>query len=193
MPARPARRRTARQVALLGELVALMAAEGFAAFTLDELALRLRCSKSTLYALAGSKQELVVEVVKQYFRDAVVAVEDRVAAADDPRDRLVAYVEAVADHLKPLSRQFMHDLAGFAPAMEVYRQNTAAAADRIRALVSEGVAAGVFRPVHAAFVAEMVAATMFEIQRGDLFSRLEMTDSEAYQELGTVLVASLTA
>jgi hypothetical protein len=37
--------------------------------------------------------------------------------------------------------------------------------------------------VHAAFVGEMVAATMFEIQRGVLFERLELTDSEAYAEL----------
>ena len=71
------RRRTARQVDLLERLVALMVAEGFAQFTLDDLAERLHCSKTTLYALASSKQELVVEVVKHYFRAAVEAVEAR--------------------------------------------------------------------------------------------------------------------
>ncbi|HEY0775855.1 MAG TPA: helix-turn-helix domain-containing protein, partial [Nocardioidaceae bacterium] len=72
------RGRTARQVDLLDRLVALMAAEGFSQFTLDDLAERLRCSKTTLYALAPTKQELVVEVVKQYFRAAVPTVEARV-------------------------------------------------------------------------------------------------------------------
>lgn len=185
-------RRTRRQRDLLERLVELMAAEGFSRFTLDDLAERLRCSKTTLYALAASKHELVVEVVKAYFRAAVPAVEARVAAAEDPSDRVVAYLAAVADYLKPLSRAFMDDLAGFGPAAEVYRHNTAAAADRIRALIAEGIEAGAFREVHAAFTGEMVAATMVEIQRGELFERLEMTDSEAYAELASLVIHALT-
>jgi len=186
-----AARRTRRQSDLLDRLVALMAAEGFSSFTLDDLALRMRCSKTTLYALADSKQALVVEVVKQYFRAAAVAVEARVDEQTDPAARVAAYLSAVAAQLRPLSRAFMADLASYPPAEEVYRRNTAAAADRIRTLVSEGVAAGAFRPVHAAFAGEMAAATMFEIQRGELFERLEMTDSEAYAELASLLLAAL--
>ena len=45
--------------------------------------------------------------------------------------------------------------------------------------------------MHAAFVGEMVAATMFEIQRGELFERLELTDSEAYAELASLVLHSL--
>lgn len=178
-----AKRRTTRQLDLLERLVTLMAAEGFSDFTLDELAHRMRCSKTTLYRLADSKQELVVEVVKQYFRAAVVTVEQRLATEADPERRITAYLTGVAEHLQPLSRAFMDDLTSFAPAAEVYRRNTAAAADRIRTLVAEGVTAGAFRPVHAAFAGEMVAATMFEIQRGELFERLDMSDSQAYAEL----------
>src|SRR5512139_919126 len=96
-------RRTARQVDLLDRLVELMAAEGFSQLTLDDLAERLRCSKTTLYALAPTKQQLVVEVVKQYFRSAVVAVESRVDEASGPSEKVVAYLDAVAEYLKPLS------------------------------------------------------------------------------------------
>lgn len=184
-------RRTARQLDLLDRLVALMAAEGFARFTLDDLALRLRCSKTTLYALAPTKQQLVVEVVKQYFRAAVPAVEARVEAVADPAGRVEAYLHAVADYLQPLSRTFMEDLSGFAPAAEVYRQNTAAAAARIRELIAEGVAAGAFRDVHAPFVGEIVATAMFEIQRGEMFERLDLSDAEAYAELASLVVHAL--
>ena len=104
---------------------------------------------------------------------------------------MAAYLSAVADHLQPLSRAFMDDLSALPPAAAVYRRNTEAAADRIRSLVAEGVAAGAFRPVHAAFAGEMVAATMFEIQRGELFERLEMTDSEAYAELASLVIHAL--
>lgn len=186
-------RRTARQLDLLDRLVALMAAEGFSRFTLDDLAERLRCSKTTLYALAPTKQELVVEVVKQYFRMAAVTVEAAVDEVADPADRITAYLAAVGDCLRPLSREFMDDLAGFAPANEVYRQNTAVAADRIRQMIADGIDAGAFRPVHAAFAGEMVAATMFEIQRGEMFARLELTDAEAYAELSSLLVHALAA
>ncbi len=185
-------RRTARQTELLDRLVALMAAEGFAAFTLDDLAERLRCSKPTLYALADSKQELVVEVVKQYFRVAVDAVETRVAEAGDPSARVAAYLSAVGDCLQPLSPRFLEDLAGFAPAAAVYRRNTEAAAERIRTLVSEGIASGDFRELHAAFLGEMVAATMFSIQSGQVSARLGMSDSEAYAELAAQVVATLS-
>src|SRR5262249_37346702 len=46
---------TGRQRALLAELEELFLAEGFLGFTLDDLAAKTRCSKSTLYALAPSK------------------------------------------------------------------------------------------------------------------------------------------
>ncbi|WP_235529959.1 MULTISPECIES: TetR/AcrR family transcriptional regulator [unclassified Nocardioides] len=186
------RRRTPRQLDLLDRLVDLMTSEGFARFTLDDIAVRMRCSKTTLYALAPSKPELVVEVVKQYFRNSVPRMEESVAAAEAPADRVTAYLLAVADYLAPLSRDFMDDVASFAPAAEVYRTNTIAAANRIRELIAEGIAAGQFRAVNAAFAAEMVAATMFEIQRGEMFARLEMSDAEAYTELAALVVGALT-
>src|SRR3954453_9782048 len=89
--------RTRRRAELLDELVALVLAEGFAAFTLDELARRLRCSKSTLYGLAASKEQLVVAVVKRFFRRATTAVEDRVAVPADHRERISTYLLAVAE------------------------------------------------------------------------------------------------
>ncbi|MCD6638692.1 MAG: TetR/AcrR family transcriptional regulator [Nocardioides sp.] len=187
----PRRRRTARQQDLLDRLVALLAAEGFADFTLDDLATRLRCSKTTLYALASSKQELVVEVVKEYFRQSVPVVEARLAQVSDPAQRVTAYLEAVADYLRPLSRDFLDDLLAFGPTAEVYRRNTVAAAARIREVIAQGIEAGAFRSVNAAFVAEMVAATMIEIQRGEMFARLEMTDAEAYAELASLVVHAL--
>lgn len=182
-----------RREALLDRLVELLAAEGFSGFTLDDLAGRLQCSKTTLYRIADSKQELVVVAVRRYFASAVPVVEERVAAESEPAARVSAYLRAVGDHLAPLSRRFVADLASFGPAAAIYRRNTEAAADRIRTLISEGIEAGAFRPVHAAFVGEMVAATMFGIQRGEMFARLELTDAEAYAELASLVVHALSA
>ncbi len=186
-------RRTARQDDVLRRLVSVMAAEGFAHLTLDDIAQRLRCSKTTLYQLAASKQELVVEVIKQFFRDASAEVEARVRKADNPREQVVSYLDAVADRLTPLSRTFLDDLATLPAAAQMYRSNTAAAADRVRDLIADGISEGAFRAVHPQFVAEMIAATMFEIQRGEISRRTGMADSDAYRELASLVLFALQA
>lgn len=84
MPANQSRARrqpTARQRALLRELEELFLAEGFVEFTLDDLAARLRCSKSTLYALAASKEQLAVKVVAHFFKGAAERIEQRIEAS----------------------------------------------------------------------------------------------------------------
>jgi AcrR family transcriptional regulator len=171
-----------RQIHLRDRLVAYLLDHGFAHLTLEDLARDLRCSKSTLYQLAPSKAELVVLAVRDFFRAATDRVETAVAAAS-AGDRVVAYLDAVADALSPVSRQFLHDVAAFAPAREVYERNTELAAERVRALISEGVRAGRFRKVHARFVADVVTQTMFDIQRGGITGRIGIGDSRAYAEL----------
>ncbi|MGN0066022.1 MAG: TetR/AcrR family transcriptional regulator, partial [Nocardioides sp.] len=64
------RRRSARLDQLVDGLVELFLAEGFLPFSLEDLAVRLKCSKSTLYSLAPSKEQLFVTVVRNYFRRA---------------------------------------------------------------------------------------------------------------------------
>ncbi|MFG3022395.1 TetR/AcrR family transcriptional regulator [Streptomyces sp. NPDC048254] len=189
----PSARRTARQSDLLERLVALLAAEGFASFTLDDLAQRLRCSKTTLYQLAGSKQDLVKEAVKHYFRSAAEVVEKQVAGTTAPSSRVLVYLNTVAEQLRPLSRRFLDDMADFQPAREVYEANTRLAADRVRQLITEGVAEGAFRDVHAAFVGEVAAATMQQIQRGEVAARTGLSDSEAYAELASLIVHAVSS
>lgn len=184
----PSPRRTARQSDLLQRLVTLLTAEGFAGLTLDDLAERLHCSKTTLYQLARSKQGLVVEAVKHYFRGATEAVEKRVAETADPAERVRSYLTAVAEQLRPLSRRFLDDVALFPPAREVYEANTRMAAERVRQLIAEGVSGGAFREVHAAFVGEVAAATMRQIQQGELGSRTGLSDAEAYEQLASLIV-----
>ncbi|QNP69018.1 TetR/AcrR family transcriptional regulator [Streptomyces roseirectus] len=189
----PSARRTARQADLLERLVALVTAEGFADLTLDDLAERLRCSKTTLYQLARSKQGLVVEAVKHYFRGATEAVEKRVAQTADPADRVRVYLTAVAEQLRPLSRRFVDDVAEFPPAREVYEANTRWASERVRQLIADGVAHGAFRDVHAGFVGEVAAATMRQIQGGELKARTGLSDAEAYEQLASLIVHAVSS
>ena len=187
-PEPPAAKLTRRQAELLDQLEQLFLAEGFARFTLDDLALRLRCSKSTLYALAGSKEQLALRVIKHFFRKATDAVEARTVTVADPGLRVTAYLAAVAAALAPAGAAFHRDLDSFGPGREIYERNTALAADRVRRLISDGVAQGRFREVHPALVADTVTTLMFRIGRGDTARATGLDDATAYRELALLLL-----
>jgi AcrR family transcriptional regulator len=186
------RRTTARQAQLFDQLVALFLEEGFAHFTLDGIAARLRCSKSTLYALAENKDRLVYAVTVHFFRGATECVEAEVADATGAEIRIRTYLESVGRQLEPASARFMEDIAATPVAREVYERNTRLAADRIRALISDGVAAGEVRDVHAAFVADVVAAVMVRIQQRQVAQQTGLDDAQAYRELAALLTHGLT-
>ncbi len=182
---------TARRTALLDELLSLFLSDGFAAFTLEDLAARLRCSKTTLYALAPSKEQLVVRVVRYYFEQATAHVEARVLVAGDPLCQLDTYLRGVTEQLRPASSAFHDDVAAFGPAREIYEQNTAFAARRVRELITAGVAAGVMRPVNAAFVGAAVAQVMTAIPTGEIAAATKLDDAAAYRELAAFVLAAL--
>ncbi|OMC36755.1 TetR family transcriptional regulator [Mycobacterium sp. GA-1841] len=184
---------TKRRVGLFDELVALFLREGFADLTLDEIASRLRCSKSTLYALAASKEQLVHSAVVHFFKRATDAIEERVEPVSGARQRITTYLLAVGDGLEAASDRFMADLDAFAPARAVYERNTQIAAKRVQDLIAEGVANGEFRDVHAAFAGELAAAMMVRIQRGSVRDSTGLDDAAAYRELASILTRGIDA
>lgn len=184
-------RLTSRQSQLRDALVELVLAEGFSHLTLDRVAAQLSCSKRSLYALAASKEQLAVLAVRHFFRRATAQVEAAIAATRAPTQRVTRYLQAVAEALRPASRAFRDDLARFAPAAEIYEQNTAAAAVRVRELIDEGTRAGAFRHVPTAFVGEVVTATMRRITSGEITAATGLSDAEAYAELARLVVAAI--
>jgi AcrR family transcriptional regulator len=188
----PNSRPSARQADLAGRLQRLFLTEGFAAFSIADLTDRLRCSRTTLYALAPSKEQLVLLVVRAYFRAAAEHIEARVTAAGNPREKLAVYLEAVASELQPVSAEFFADLAEFGPGNDVYQENTRYAAHRVQTLVTDGVKAGALRPVDASFVGAAVAQVMGAIQRGEIQAGTGLDAAAAYRNLADLILKSLT-
>ncbi|MGB3304310.1 TetR/AcrR family transcriptional regulator [Gordonia sp. (in: high G+C Gram-positive bacteria)] len=182
---------TQRRSDLFDDLLALFLTEGFAHFTLDALVARLHCSKSTLYTLAPSKGELVRAATVRFFRQSTDAVEHAVAQTPSPAAKITAYLSAVGDALAEASPRFLTDLAAFAPAREVYEQNTAIAAQRVKELIDDGVEAGAFRDVHATFAADLAATTMVRIQQGQVRAATGLDDAAAYRELAAILTTGI--
>lgn len=169
-----------------------MLGSGFKRATVDALAAELRCSKTTLYRIAPSREQIVVAVVKHFFRHAAGGIEANVEAVSDPRERIGAYLAGVGHHMRRASPAFYEDMTSFAPTADIYRHNSRVAARRVRELIAEGVATGAFRPVHADFAGHVVALVIEAIQHGELLESTGLSSGDAYAELSELLVRGLT-
>ena len=178
-----------RRDEVLDGLVAMFLADGFLDLGLDEIAARLRCSKSTLYVVAPSKEQLITTVTREFFRRSTEQVEQRLAAEPDPQRRIRAYLDAIAEALAPASPAFYADVNDFGPAREVYRRNTAIAARRVQELVTEAKGPG--GAVDATFVGAVAAAVMSSIQSGEMEASTSLGDATAYRLLADLIDASV--
>lgn len=176
-----------RTAALRDATIDIVLAEGFLDLQMSDLAARLNCSKSTLYAIAPSKEQLLVSIVRTFFRRATERVERAVDPSAPAIDRIAAYLTAVATELAPASPAFFHDLERFAPAGDIYRQNTQIAADRVQSLVHE--ASPEIDPTFLGVVARLV---MESIHRGDIGRATNLDDSAAYRALAELILAGAT-
>lgn len=176
-----------RTADLRDALIDIVLAEGFADLQMSDLATRLSCSKSTLYAIAPSKEQLIVSTVRTFFRRATERVEAAVEPGASASDRIHAYLTAVAIELAPASPRFFADLERFAPAGDIYRQNTEIAARRVQELVVEAAPG-----IDAAFLGAVARLVMESIHRGDVSRATGLDDSAAYRSLAGLILAGLS-
>jgi AcrR family transcriptional regulator len=182
-----------RRAQLLRELEELVLAEGFTALSMDDLAHRLHCSKATLYSVAGSKEQLVMALTKQFFRQATEQIEQAVAEVADPRRRIPAYLSGVGRAMSRCSPQFYADLIGFGPTAGIYRTNSASAARRVQELIADGVEDGALRPIDGTFAGQLVALAIEGVQSGVLLHSTGLSAGEAYAEMADLLLHGLSA
>lgn len=183
------RRATPRRAVVLEGLVDLFLAEGFLDFAVEDLAARLQCSKSTLYTVAPSKEQLITAVVREFFRSSTAQVEARLAAEPEPVLRIRTYLDAIAEALSPASAEFYADVNEFAPAREIYLHNTAVAARRVQDLVIR--ATGPQATMDAAFIGAVAAAVMSSIQSGEMEATTSLNDATAYRLLADLITAGV--
>ena len=179
--------------ALRDQLEELMLSQGFRGLTVDVMAAELQCSKSTLYAIAPSKEQLVVTILKRFFRRAAAEVDASVADIDDPATRIAAYLAAVGEAMRKMSVACFEDMIRSDVTRDVYDKNSRAAAEWVRAAIRTGIKKKVFRPLHAAFVGEAVSLLIEAIQEGSLLDRTGLSSGDAFAELSTIVVGALSA
>ena len=180
-----------RRSELLQQLEELFLRAGFAHLTIDALTEELHCSKSTLYAIAPSRDELVIVVIKHFFRTAAGRIESQVAAIDHPRDRIASYLAGVGREMSRVSARSYADMVTHEITRSIYDHNSRVAAARVHSMIQEGIESGAFRQLHAEFVGEAISLLIEGIQEGALLQRTGLSSGEAYRELSSLVLGSL--
>lgn len=161
-----------RQREVLNQLEGLFLSQGFAAFTVRELAAGVGCSRRTLYELAPSKDELVLLVLDRFLhrigRSALAAIRPNSPIVEQIRQ----YVTGGID-LQLQAAAFAEDLADDPAARRLLDRHFRYVMTVIERLTALGVERGELRPVNPAVVAGTIAG-----------SALYMTQPEVVADIG---------
>ena len=186
------RRGNRRQEDLAERLIAIFLREGFLELSIDDMARRLRCSKTTIYGIAESKQQIIAVVVRGFFRRATERVERQIQSVDaSSTERIRAYLMAIAAELAPASPEFFSDLDAYAPTREIYLENTRIAGERLQGIILQCVPAA--SQSEALFIGSVAADVMTAIHRGEIEAAAGLDDSAAYRALSRLIVAGVEA
>ena len=101
---------TPRQRAVFESLLERFLQNGFVDFTIDRAARELRCSKTTLYALGGTRDDIVERILIGFFRQVAARTEAALRAERSHAATMKAYFDAIVQALEPASPAFTRDL-----------------------------------------------------------------------------------
>lgn len=180
-----------RQEELLRDVAEIFFREGFTSVGVDDLSKRLRCSKATLYAIAGSKEQLVLRITKRFFASSAAKIEEAIAVENDSRKLIQRYLEGVGEAMGSMSPRFYEDMISYKPTADVYSDNAATATKRVREFIAAGVEDGYFRQVHGVFAAQLVGLAIEGIHSGQLLEGSDLTPGQAFSELGDLILNGL--
>jgi AcrR family transcriptional regulator len=182
---------TGRQRELLDDLQRLFFAEGFAQLTMAALAAQLRCSLRTLYALAPSRDELVLIAVDRNLwrvgHSARVAIEPDMSALQALR----AYLRAATVAVSERSAAFARDLAAVPSARALAQGHRQYLYEVTKAILDLAVCHGEMEPVDTTAVARVLAGLGGLFSQPEVIPTLRGTPKESADEVLEIILRSL--
>jgi AcrR family transcriptional regulator len=181
---------TERQRQLLDQMERLFAG-GFATLTMAELAARLNCSLRTLYALAPSRDELVLVVIDRNLWRVGRAAREAVDEGLEPLDAVRAYLEAATVAVSGWTEAFARDLAAVPAAQELEEGHNEYLFDVTRTLLDLAVERGEIPDIDTAAIARVLAGLGRFFSRPRVISTLESSPKEAADEVVDLVLRGL--
>jgi AcrR family transcriptional regulator len=177
---------------VLDDLQRIILAEGFANLRIGTLAARLRCSRSTLYRLAPSKDDLVLLVIQ---RAADASFHGAVAAASEPglgaAARIKRHLSVSRRYQGLTSETFWRDVREWAPASDLMASVRMRAVVALQEYITQGVGCGEFRSTNATVAANMVLALFSVSHDPDVLKSADISSGQMVDEVQGFLIAGL--
>jgi AcrR family transcriptional regulator len=181
---------TARQRELLDRLGDLFEA-GFAHLTMADIAAALNCSMRTLYALAPSRDELVLIVIDRHLWRIGRNAHNAITSAMAPLDALAAYLRAAHEAVARTTEAFARDLDLYPAAQRLQDDHQAYLVAMCRHLLDLAVDQAEMTPVDTAAVARVLGAVGRELSRPDVAPALAGSPRESADAVVAVIVRGL--
>jgi AcrR family transcriptional regulator len=178
----------ARRDELLDGVMRIVAERGFSRVTIAELARELRCSASTLYKIAPSKDSLVLLAITRWADVTFAEMETRSARGRTASERARAYFRVGAVRTRPLSHAFYADIGRYESTRLAWWTLVAGRyIDRFVELVAVAEDAGEIRPTNTHFLAE-VLRQISSVTRDDQALRAAgLTHEQAVLEIDSLI------
>jgi AcrR family transcriptional regulator len=183
---------TPRGEEVLETLEAIVLAEGFRHLNVATIAARLACSKRTLYALADSRDELLLRALERFFSRIREDADLALARTLEPREQVYAYLQVGVRAAERLSQAAIQDIQAWPPACALWQEHVARRVAGLRGIIEAGVTSGAFHGIQPAFVAEIVFAAINRVRQPDFHRSTDLTLSDAFDELYRLLLAAIT-
>lgn len=171
-----------RRRKLFDDIEALFLAEGFLRFTTDEIARRLRCSKTTLYRIAPTRDQLYERIVERFLR----GVRDRgiaaASAAPDWSAALVGLLRAGVEGARDVSWDFVADMREHPLTNRCLNTHQTQRAADVEKLLESGIRNGAFRDMHPKMVARSLLTLIDRIFDSHFLEAVGLSLAEAYDE-----------
>jgi AcrR family transcriptional regulator len=185
------RRFSPRQQEILDVVEVVFLREGIRAVRIGELASEASCSRSTLYELAPSKEDLLLLVLDRMMRRIMLRGAQAIERATDPVDRVRAMMTSGALDLAALGPRFLEAVRRHSPARLLFDRRIAEGRDALASLIEDAVRAGQFRPVNAAVVADAMIAVVLRFTDPEFVGSTTVSRTSALAELVDVLLDGL--
>ena len=159
-------------------------------FTMDDIARQLGMSKKTIYTVFDDKESLFLDMV-DYLFDSIKESERQVVA-----DESLSTLEKVRKILGVLPESYQNiDFRQLYPLKEKYPSTYAKVQERLEtgwettiALIEQGMAEGVIRPVQISLVKLMLEAALEKFFQSDILIQQNIPYGEALEEVVDILV-----
>jgi AcrR family transcriptional regulator len=186
-----ARSLSPRQQEVLDVVEAVFLRDGIRAVRIGELAAEASCSRSTLYELAASKEDLLLLVLDRMMRRIMRRGARAIEAAADPLDRVRAMLMSGALDFAALGPRFLEAVRQHPPARLLFDRRIGEGRDALQMLIDDAVRTGHFRPVNAAVVAEAMFAVVLRFTDPDFVRSTRVSSIKGLTELVDVLLDGL--